>query len=102
MSDIVEKDPIVKNRSKTAKPSMYRVLLLNDDYTTMEFVIEVLQKFFHMEYMDAWAIMMKIHKGGHGLCGVFTREVAETKIVSVMDYAKSEGHPLQCVMEKDE
>ncbi len=88
-------------RTKTKKPSMYKVLLLNDDYTPMEFVIFVLQRFFQKSAEDATKIMLHVHQNGVGICGVFTYEVAETKVTQVMDFARQHDHPLQCTMEKD-
>ncbi len=89
-----------KVRPKTKRPSLYRVLLLNDDYTPMEFVIGVLQEVFSKSPEDAFQIMMHVHKSGVGECGVFPFEVAETKVMRVMDAAQKNQHPLQCVMEK--
>ena len=80
--------------------SMYRVLLLNDDYTPMEFVIVVLRKYFHKGQEEATRIMLHVHQNGVGECGVYTYEVAETKVTQVMDYARKHQHPLQCIMEK--
>lgn len=91
----------VKQRPKTKKPAMYKVLLLNDDYTPMEFVIQVLEQFFNKSREDATRIMLHVHKRGVGLCGVFTYEIAETKVMQVMDYARRSQHPLQCIMEKE-
>jgi ATP-dependent Clp protease adaptor protein ClpS len=91
----------VKPRAKTQRPSMYKVLLLNDDYTPMEFVIEVLMVIFHKQQEDATRIMLHVHQHGVGVCGVFTYEVAETKVAQVMDAARRAQHPLQCTMEKD-
>ncbi|MBE8191236.1 MAG: ATP-dependent Clp protease adapter ClpS [Alphaproteobacteria bacterium] len=88
-------------REKTKKPSMYKVLLLNDDYTPMEFVIHILQRFFSKTGDDATKIMLHVHQNGVGVCGVFTYEVAETKVMQVMDIARQSDHPLQCTMEKD-
>ncbi|MBT7280307.1 MAG: ATP-dependent Clp protease adapter ClpS [Rhodobiaceae bacterium] len=88
-------------RTKTQKPSMYKVLLLNDDYTPMEFVIYVLQRFFSKSAEDATKVMLHVHQTGVGICGVFTYEVAETKVTQVMDMARQHDHPLQCTMEKD-
>ena len=88
-------------RTKTKKPSMYKVLLLNDDYTPMEFVIYVLQRFFSKSAEDATKVMLHVHQNGVGICGVFTYEVAETKVTQVMDLAQQHDHPLQCTMEKD-
>ena len=91
---------IVKTKPKTKKPSMYKVLMLNDDYTPMEFVVLVLQRFFSMSIEDATRVMLQVHQQGVAVCGVFTYEVAETKVTQVMDYARKHQHPLQCVMEK--
>ncbi|HWT61409.1 MULTISPECIES: ATP-dependent Clp protease adapter ClpS [Brucella/Ochrobactrum group] len=91
---------VTRTQPKTKKPSLYRVLLLNDDYTPMEFVIHVLQRFFQKNMDDATRIMLHVHNHGVGECGVFTYEVAETKVSQVMDFARQNQHPLQCVMEK--
>ncbi|PWE16491.1 ATP-dependent Clp protease adapter ClpS [Marinicauda salina] len=91
----------LKPRAKTKRPSMYKVLLLNDDYTPMEFVIEILMAIFNKGQEDATRIMLHVHQHGVGVCGVFTYEVAETKVVQVMDAARRAQHPLQCTMEKD-
>ena len=91
---------ITRTRAQTKKPSLYRVLLLNDDYTPMGFVEAVLRRFFHKASEEAYMIMMHVHKNGVGECGVFTFEVAETKVTQVMDYARKHQHPLQCIMEK--
>jgi ATP-dependent Clp protease adaptor protein ClpS len=92
---------VTKTRPKTKKPSLYRVLLLNDDYTPMEFVVHILQKFFAKSREDATRIMMMVHHKGSGICGVYTYEVAETKVTQVIDFARQHGHPLQCTMEKE-
>jgi ATP-dependent Clp protease adaptor protein ClpS len=92
---------VTLTRTKTQKPSMYKVLLLNDDYTPMEFVIYVLQRFFSKSAEDATKVMLHVHQSGVGICGVFTYEVAETKVTQVMDLARQHDHPLQCTMEKD-
>jgi ATP-dependent Clp protease adaptor protein ClpS len=94
-------DLVTKTRPKTKKPSLYKVLLLNDDYTPMEFVVLVLEKFFGKGQDEAYRIMMHVHQKGVGVCGVFTYEVAETKVTQVMDFARQNGHPLQCTMEKE-
>ncbi len=91
---------ITRTRTQTRRPSMYRVLLLNDDYTPMEFVIVVLRKYFSKKAEEATQIMLHVHQNGVGECGVFTYEVAETKVTQVMDYARKHQHPLQCIMEK--
>lgn len=92
---------VTKTRPKTKKPSLYKVLLLNDDYTPMEFVVLVLEKFFSKGREEATRIMLHVHHKGVGICGVYTYEVAETKVTQVMDYARQHGHPLQCTMEKE-
>jgi ATP-dependent Clp protease adaptor protein ClpS len=89
-----------RTRPKAKKPSLYKVLLLNDDYTPMEFVILVLQRFFRMGLEDATRVMLHVHQKGVGVCGIFTYEVAETKVTQVLDYARQHQHPLQCTMEK--
>jgi ATP-dependent Clp protease adaptor protein ClpS len=91
---------VTRTKAKTKRPSLYRVLLLNDDYTPMEFVVHVLEKFFSKSREDATRIMLHVHHHGVGECGVFTYEVAETKVTQVMDFARKHQHPLQCVMEK--
>ena len=91
----------VMTRPKTQRPPLYRVLLLNDDFTPMEFVVHVLQEFFNKSFEDANRIMMHVHQNGVGECGVFTYEVAETKVTLVMDFARTHQHPLQCVMERN-
>jgi ATP-dependent Clp protease adaptor protein ClpS len=91
----------VKPKPETKKPSMYKVLLLNDDYTPMEFVVLVLETFFNKSREEATRIMLHVHRKGVGLCGVFTYEVAETKVTQVMDSARQAQHPLQCTMEKE-
>jgi ATP-dependent Clp protease adaptor protein ClpS len=91
---------ITKPKAQTKKPHLYRVLLLNDDYTPMEFVIHVLERFFNKSHEDATKIMLHVHHHGVGECGIFTYEIAETKVTQVMDFARKYQHPLQCVMEK--
>ena len=91
---------ITKTKTQTKRPSLYRVLLLNDDYTPMEFVVHVLERFFNKDRETATRIMLHVHHHGIGECGVFTYEVAETKVTQVMDFARKHQHPLQCVMEK--
>ncbi|OXT00154.1 ATP-dependent Clp protease adapter ClpS [Notoacmeibacter marinus] len=91
---------ITRTKPKTKRPSLYRVLLLNDDYTPMEFVIHVLERFFQMDREMATRVMLHVHTQGVGECGIFTFEVAETKVTQVMDFAHQNQHPLQCVMEK--
>jgi ATP-dependent Clp protease adaptor protein ClpS len=91
---------ITKTKTRTKRPNLYRVLLLNDDYTPMEFVVHVLERFFNKNREDATQIMLHVHQNGVGECGIFTYEVAETKVTQVMDFARKHQHPLQCVMEK--
>ena len=92
---------VTEVKPKTQKPSLYRVLLLNDDYTPMEFVVYVLERFFNKSHEEATKIMLHVHQHGVGVCGVFTYEVAETKVTQVIDTARRHQHPLQCTMEKD-
>jgi ATP-dependent Clp protease adaptor protein ClpS len=95
-----ETGTVTKTRPKTKRPNLYRVLLLNDDYTPMEFVVLVLQDVFNKSREDAMQIMLHVHQKGVGECGVYPYEVAETKVTRVMDTARKNQHPLQCVMEK--
>jgi len=92
---------LVDTRSKTKRPPLYKVLLLNDDYTPMEFVVLVLERFFGMNHAQAFDIMLTVHKKGLAVVGVFSHEVAETKVAQVMDSARQNQHPLQCTMEKE-
>ena len=92
---------VTKTRPKTKRPSLYKVLLLNDDYTPMEFVVHILEKFFAKSREDAVEVMLHVHRHGVGVCGVFTYEVAETKVTQVMNFARQHQHPLQCTMEKE-
>ena len=92
---------VVRTRPKTKKPSMYKVLMLNDDYTPMEFVVHVLERFFNKNREEATRIMLHVHQKGVGVCGVFTYEIAETKVNQVMDLAQQHQHPLQCTLEKE-
>ena len=87
-------------KPKLARPPLYTVLLLNDDYTPMEFVVEVLQQFFALELERATQVMLHVHTRGRGVCGVFTREVAESKVAQVNEFARMNQHPLLCTMEK--
>src|SRR6202020_3547946 len=91
---------ITKTKPQTKRPNLYRVLLLNDDYTPMEFVVHVLERFFNKDQDSAHRIMMHVHQHGIGECGIFTYEVAENKVTQVMDFARKHQHPLQCIMEK--
>jgi ATP-dependent Clp protease adaptor protein ClpS len=92
---------VVKAKPKTKKPSLYKVLMLNDDYTPMEFVVHILERFFRKTREEATRIMLHVHRRGVGICGVYTYEVAETKVTQVMDFARRHQHPLQCTMEKE-
>ncbi len=89
----------VKPKTAVKKPKLYKVLLLNDDYTPMDFVVKVLEKFFQKDHDEAKAIMMHVHENGVGLCGVFPFDVAETKAIQVIEYARAAHHPLQCAVE---
>jgi ATP-dependent Clp protease adaptor protein ClpS len=91
---------ITKTKQRTKKPNLYRVLLLNDDYTPMEFVVHILERFFNKDKDQATEVMLHVHNNGVGECGIYTYEVAETKVTQVMDFARRHQHPLQCVMEK--
>jgi ATP-dependent Clp protease adaptor protein ClpS len=99
--DGMERGVATKTREKTKKPSMYRVILMNDDYTPMEFVISILMGIFKKSQEEATQVMLNVHQTGIGTCGVYTFEVAETKVAQVMDAAKRNMHPLQCTLEKD-
>ena len=92
---------VTKTRVQTKKPALYKVLMLNDDYTPMEFVVLTLQRFFKMTIEDATRVMLAVHQRGVGVCGIFTYEVAETKVSQVIDFAREHQHPLQCTLEKD-
>ncbi len=92
---------VLKPRERTKRPAMYKVLMLNDDYTPMEFVVHVLERFFNRTQQDATQIMLHVHQRGVGVCGVYTYEVAETKVAQTMDLARQHQHPLQCTIEKD-
>lgn len=91
----------VQARPKTKRPPLYKVLLLNDDYTPMEFVVHVLERFFGLNHAQAFEIMLTVHKKGVAVVGVFSHEIAETKVAQVMDFARRHQHPLQCTMEKE-
>ena len=91
---------ITKTKPQTKRPNLYRVLILNDDYTPMEFVVHVIERFFGKDHEAATRIMLHVHHHGMGECGIYTYEVAETKVTQVMDFARKHQHPLQCVMEK--
>ncbi len=89
-----------RTRTRSKTPTPYKVLMLNDDYTPMEFVVHVLQRFFRMGADDATRVMLQVHQRGVGVCGIFSYEVAETKVAQVMDFARDNQHPLQCTLEK--
>ncbi len=91
----------VETRTRTQRPPLYKVLILNDDYTPMEFVVHVLERFFGMSHSQAFELMLTVHKSGLAVVGVFSREIAETKVTQVMDFAQRHQHPLQCTMEKE-
>ena len=93
---------VAKPKPKTQKPPLYKVLLLNDDYTPMEFVVLVLERFFGINHTQAVEIMLTVHKKGIAVVGVYSHEIAETKVAQVMDFARRNQHPLQCTMEKEE
>ena len=95
-----ESGVLTKTKSKTQRPPLYKVLLLNDDYTPMEFVVMVLKRFFHMDLEQATRVMLHVHQKGVGVCGIFPYEIAETKVNQVMDFARQNQHPLQCTLEK--
>lgn len=90
-----------RTRTRTKKPSLYKVLMLNDDYTPMEFVVMILQRFFKMDVEQATQVMLHVHQRGVGVCGVFTLEIAETKVTQVLDCARAHQHPLQCTIEAE-
>tara|TARA_B100001094_G_C17744889_1_gene582929 strand:- start:266 stop:628 length:363 start_codon:yes stop_codon:yes gene_type:complete len=92
---------VSKTKSKVAKPPMYKVLLLNDDFTPMEFVVHILEKFFSIDHQQAVSVMLTIHQKGLAIVGIYPHEIAETKVTQVMEYTKQNQHPLQCTMEKE-
>ena len=92
---------ITRTKPKTRKPSLYKVLILNDDYTPMEFVVHILERFFNKGREEATQIMLHVHQNGVGICGIYTYEVAETKVTQVVDFARQNQHPLQCTMERE-
>ena len=96
----IETGVATRTRPRTMKPANYKVLMLNDDYTPMEFVVHVLQNFFKMSMEDATRVMLHVHQRGVGVCGIFSYEVAETKVTQVIDFARENQHPLQCTLEK--
>ena len=92
----------LETRTRTKRPPLYKVLILNDDYPPMEFVVHVLERFFGMSHAQAFEIMLTVHKRGVAVVGVFSHEIAETKVAQVMDFARRHQHPLQCTMEKED
>ena len=92
---------MTKTKTRTQRPPMYKVMLLNDDYTPMEFVVHILERFFGLNHAQAFEIMLQVHKKGLAVVGVFSYEIAETKVAQVMDFARRHQHPLQCTMEKE-
>lgn len=100
-SESPETGVLLKSRPRTQKPAMYKVIILNDDYTPMEFVVHVLEKFFNKNRQEATDIMMHVHRKGVGICGIYTYEIAETKVTQVMEFARANEQPLQCTMEKE-
>ena len=97
-----EGDVLEATRAKTRRPHLYKVMLLNDDFTPMDFVVVVLQKYFSMNRERATQVMLQVHKAGMGMCGVFTADVAATKVEQVNTFARQHQHPLVCVMEENE
>jgi len=95
-------DLLTKVKPKTKRPPLYKVMLLNDDFTRLEFVVHVLERFFGLNHAQAFEIMLTVHKKGLAVVGVFSHEIAETKVAQVMDFARRHQHPLQCTMEKEE
>lgn len=91
---------LAEQKPRLKRPAMYRVVLVNDDYTPMDFVVYVLERFFAMARRDATRTMLEVHTRGKGICGVYTHEIAETKVAQVNDYAREQEHPLLCVMER--
>ena len=99
--DYSDTSVIAKDRPKVKRPPLYKVLLLNDDFTPMEFVVHVLEKFFAINHDNAVQIMLAVHKEGVAVVGIYSHEIAETKVTQVMDYSRKNQHPLQCTMEKE-
>ncbi|WP_423679265.1 MULTISPECIES: ATP-dependent Clp protease adapter ClpS [unclassified Undibacterium] len=96
-----ENGTVLERQEQQLKPpSMYQVILLNDDYTPMEFVVAVVQEYFHKDRETAMQIMLKVHRDGKGICGVYSKDIALTKVELVLTHARKAGHPLQCVMEE--
>lgn len=96
-----ENQAVLERKTEAVKPPpMYKVVLLNDDFTPMDFVVTILQEYFNKDRLEATQIMLRVHNEGKGVCGVFSKDIAATKVESVMAHARVEGHPLQCVMEE--
>ncbi|MBV1910420.1 MAG: ATP-dependent Clp protease adapter ClpS [Kangiellaceae bacterium] len=93
---------VAERKPETKEPPMYKVMLLNDDYTPMDFVVAVLKQFFHKSLEQATKVMLQVHYDGAGVAGIYRAEIAETKVVSVNEYAKEHGHPLMCTMQENE
>ena len=100
MDDVLQRGLLLDTKPLVKKPAMYKVILLNDDYTPMEFVVYIIQKLFNKDQNEATKIMLHVHQKGIGVCGIYTFEVAEIKSKSVVDFAKKNQHPLQCTIEK--
>lgn len=96
-----ESDVAIVDKQKIQRPPKYKVLLHNDDYTTMEFVVLILKMFFNKNHQEAFAVMMEVHNNGHGICGIYTKEIAETKAMKVQQYSRENGHPLKCTTEPE-
>lgn len=92
---------VAQSKPQVKKPPMYKVILLNDDYTPMDFVVEVLRKYFNLQHEEATRVMLQVHNDGKGVCGIFTPDIAETKVVQVNEFARANEHPLLCVMEPE-
>ena len=99
--DDFQRGLLLDTKPKTKKPSMYKVLLLNDDFTPMEFVVHILERFFNVDHQQAVSIMLTIHQKGLAIVGVYPHEIAETKVAQVMEFSRKNQHPLQCTMEKE-
>ncbi len=96
-----QENTVLLERSKTKPPKLYKVVLLNDDYTTMDFVVEVLQRIFGMDFERATQIMFKVHQEGSAVCGIYPKDLAETKVEQVVAFARQHEHPLQCITEEN-
>ena len=101
MSEEFQSSVVTRTRAKTKRPPMYKVMIVNDDYTPMDFVVQVLKACFYKSHEEAISIMLQVHHNGSGICGVYTRDVAETKVEQVLSNSRQGEHPLRCVMEKE-